>query len=652
MKSKKMSPFTGKTVNPGLAVVVLLFLLSGVALLPRLRAEGENRSAAIVLDYRDVVSLAAKGNTPPGDLWTLLAGRGAGGMMVSELTGQDLEDGALPLYYGPASGLPEGVRKSAPADPSAPVLFFPKNFSRRKEQVSYLSTRFPGTKTLEADGGTLALLPRSRQELLFTGVLPDLEGLALGESQRIPLFYRVAPALPGDTRSALETLSRLLEAFPSIRVISPSGDVALGFPDLRPLARTITEKGRSVAMVEFSRQIGVAQLNWNAYPALLPLHSVTHEELLSRNISRSVLKERLLRAVKERSVRLLIFRPSTLETSENPLEAFLSEIDGLASTLRSHGITLAWPSPFAPWKTGLTGALALSLALVYSLLRYLQRFFLFRKKLESPDSSLTGRGMAMLLLLSAVLGAGIWLIPGAAKIAGALAAVFVVTEASFLALDGWRRPWAGLAGSFLFALAGGLAIAAFFSDPTYMLRLRSFSGVKATLFLPPLLVLLADLKNREHPESLGEIFRRPPLWGELFLLGMLLAVAGLVLFRSDNVQFVPAFEVRLRDFLERVLVARPRSKEIFLGYPSLLLWYYVRKGDLWPHWREIFRMGTVLGFSSAVNSFCHFHTPLYFILFRQFNGLWTGVLVGMGAILLLRFVLLPLWNRFGRMVTE
>ncbi len=652
MKSKKKSPFTGKTVNLGLVVVALLFLLSGIALLPRLRAEGENRSAAIVLDYRDVVSLAAKEKSSPEDLWPLLAAKGAGGIMVSELTGQDLEDGTLPLYYGPASGLRDAVRKNGPADPSAPVLFFPKNFPQRKEQVSFLSTRFPGTKTVEADGGTLALLPRSQQELLFTGVIPDLGGLSLAQKQNVPVFYRVAPALPGDTQPAVETLSRLLEAYSDIRVIAPSGDVALGFPDLRPLSRAISEKGRSVAMVEFSRQIGAVQLNWNAYPALLPLHSVTHEELLSRNISRSVLKERLLRAVKERSVRLLIFRPSALEASENPLEAFLSEVNGLASTLKSHGIALAWPSPFAPWKTGLIGALALSLAFVYSLLRYLQRFFLFRKELETPDSSLTGRGIGILLLLSAALAVVIWLMPGAAKIVGALAAVFIVVEASFLALDGWRRPWAGLAGSFLFALAGGLALAAFFSDPTYMLRLRSFSGVKATLFLPPLLVLLADLKNREHPESLGEILRRPPLWGELFLLGMLLAVAGLVLFRSDNVQFVPAFEVRLRDFLERVLVARPRSKEIFLGYPALLLWYYVRKGDLWPHWREIFRMGTVLGFSSAVNSFCHFHTPLYFILFRQFNGLWTGVLVGMGAILLLRFVLFPLWNRFGRMVTE
>ena len=341
MKIEKASLFSCKTMNLGLAVVLLLFLLSGIALLPRLRAERENRSAAIVLDYRDVVSLAAKEKTSPDDLWPLLAIRGAGGLMVSELMGQDLAEGALSLYYGPVWGLPEGARKNAPSDSSAPALFLPRTSSQKKEQVSFLSNRFPGTKIAEADGGTVVFLPRSQKELFFTGILPDLSGLLLAKKQNIPVFYRVAPALPGDTQPAVETLSRLLGEFSSIRVIAPSGDVALGFPDLRPLSSAITEAGRSVAMVEFSRQIGAAQLNWNAYPSLLPLHSVTHEELLSRNISRSALKERFLRAVKERSVRLLIFRPSALESSDNPLTAFLSELDDLAATLKAHGIALA-----------------------------------------------------------------------------------------------------------------------------------------------------------------------------------------------------------------------------------------------------------------------------------------------------------------------
>jgi hypothetical protein len=57
--------------------------------------------------------------------------------------------------------------------------------------------------------------------------------------------------------------------------------------------------------------------------------------------------------------------------------------------------------------------------------------------------------------------------------------------------------------------------------------------------LPPFLVLLHDMRRRVHPESLSEFLSRPPLWGEFFLGVLLLALLGLVLFRSDNVQFIP-----------------------------------------------------------------------------------------------------------------
>ncbi len=643
--------------NPPMAVALLLILLSVWALLPRIAAERSSRSTGIVLDFRDLAAFAAREGKDPETVWPVLAESGATGIMVSELTGGQLSLGALPLYYGPASGLPPQAAGLAAPDPSRTALFLPKTLSSTTFLPALLSARFPGAQVREFAAGVAVLLPRSLEDLMLTGVLPDVDGLLLASKHDIPVFYRIAPALPPDTGASLKTLEGLLAAFPQIRTVSPSGEVALGYPDLRPLAGLVAREGRSVAMVEFSRQVGAPQLNWLSFPRLLPLHSVTNEEILSRNISRFTLYERFLRAVKERSVRLLVFRPSAMEAAESPFDAFVSELRHLASGLTASGAAVQWPEPFAPWSGSFAGALALALALVFSMLRFLQRFFFPPAKHSADDAEIlpwrtTPRGLLLFAGIVFASGSIIFLIPSAARVAGALAAVFVVTEASFLALDGWRLPWLGILGSFLFAVAGGLAIAAFFSDPSYVLRLRSFSGVKATLFLPPLLVLLTDLKRRVHPESLGDIFRRPPLWGEIFLLVMLLGGAALVLFRSDNVQFVPAFEVRLREFLERVLVARPRNKEVFLGYPALLVWYFVRKADLWPRYREVFRMGTVLGFSSAVNSFCHFHTPLYFILFRQFNGLWTGVLLGMICIMFLRFVLLPLWDRYGGMVTE
>jgi hypothetical protein len=56
-------------------------------------------------------------------------------------------------------------------------------------------------------------------------------------------------------------------------------------------------------------------------------------------------------------------------------------------------------------------------------------------------------------------------------------------------------------------------------------------------------------------------------------------------------------------------------------------------------------MGVVLGFASVVNSFCHYHTPLLFILLREFHGLWTGTLLGVVGVLALRAAVLPLWRR-------
>ena len=184
-----------------------------------------------------------------------------------------------------------------------------------------------------------------------------------------------------------------------------------------------------------------------------------------------------------------------------------------------------------------------------------------------------------------------------------------------------------------------------------MFRLMSFSGVRMTLLLPPLLVILHDLRRRVHPESLTQLLSRPPIWGELLLGLSLFSFLVLILYRSDNVQFIPGIEARVRESLEHLLVARPRTREVFVGYPSILLYYFALNNGLWPRYRELLRVGTVLGMSSVINSFCHYHTPLLFILLRQFNGLWSGLLIGILAVAALKFIVLPLWSKM-RFITE
>jgi hypothetical protein len=244
-----------------------------------------------------------------------------------------------------------------------------------------------------------------------------------------------------------------------------------------------------------------------------------------------------------------------------------------------------------------------------------------------------------------------WKFASFARFLGAFTAALAVTEASLMAAGDPRRLWKSLFDGVLFAAAGGLAVAALFSEPLYMLRLRTFSGVKLTLMLPPLLVVLHDMRRRIHPESLSQMLSRPPLLGELLLGAALLVLLALVLFRSDNVQLIPGIEAKVRGALERLLVARPRSREVFIGYPCLLLYAFAVRTRLWPQYRELLRIGAVLGFASVVNSFCHYHTPLRFILLREFNGLWTGVILGLLAVAGLRLLVLPLWRKI-RFIAE
>jgi hypothetical protein len=520
--------------------------------------------------------------------------------------------------------------------------------------VELLSLRF-APRIVEDESSYTLFLSATQEQLLKNGVLPDLEGVLLAEELQLPVFWRIASAPAGKTAEALRMLERLLARFQHIELVAPSGDVVLGYPDVAPLSRVILAERRDTAQIEFSRQLGAQALNALVAPHLIPLHSVTQEELLARNITRAALHERMLRAVVERSVRLVVMRPSVSGFALDPVAEFGGEIENLSRDIQMRGFSMRWPRSVVTQASSgarrALGAFACSAVFLLLSLRLAKRMRVpLRSGLVGVSRSgwAYGAGFALSLLLAVIC----WKIAFAARLLGALTSVVIVTEASLFALDRWRRPcFAALEGALLVTV-GGMAIAAFFSSTNYLLRLQTFSGVKLTLLLPPLLVLVHDLHLRIHPESLREILMRPPLWGELLLGVILMGGAILILFRSDNVQFVPGFEVRLRDFLERVLIARPRSKEIFLGFPCLMLYAFVTRARLMPHYRELFRVGVVFGFSSMTNSFCHFHTPFFFTVIRQYNGLWVGILVGFGAVVALKYMGMPLLGKMRRIVFE
>jgi len=620
--------------------IAIVFFLSAAGLVPRLKTELHNRTSAIVMDYRDITWMADSSSSNIPDTMDRIIEAGISGIMVEELTGEKLFQGYLPVRFGRAGSFPLLQAQLSLEEHPRAALFIPDLWVYGHKAEKYLRLKFRDTREVKAEGGKFFLLQENFAELIDAGVLPDLEGLGYAGNLPLKVIYRPSPSPGHKIEAVILPLEEVLSDHGFIKCIAPAGDVVAGYPDVKGLAELVQKRGLTVAQVEFSRQLGAPNLNWASYPRLLSLHSVTPEEMLARKISRQVLFERMLRASKERSVRLLLWRPSHLENSDSLLEDTSTEVSELSSALISRGITLEWPQAPEHWKKNIFSVFALSLMFITVLIIYIQRVF--------PGIAGVGnrKQVPVIVLLVLLTALSAWKIGMAARIIGLLAAVFTATEASLSALEYRDRPWSALLRGFIVALAGGLSIAAFFGEPIYMLRLKTFSGVKATLLFPALLVLFHDLKRRVHHESLSDIFSRPPLWGELVLLLVLIAGAGITLLRSGNVQLVPGWEVELRDLLERLLVARPRNKELFIGYPSIMLWYLFRKRDLWPHYREIFRVGGTLAFSTMINSFCHFHTRLYFTLWREFNGLWSGVLAGLLVVLIFSKVLIPLWGRY------
>ncbi len=587
---------------------------------PRFKLEASNNNVSIIVDYREILTLAKNSGLQIDDAIKILMDNGATGLMVSELTGDNIDHGVGQAEFktvkNPERSTEGTIISIMPESPYKDIL------------NEWLRIRFGISN--DKKGPVLLTMPTNM--LKNSGIIPDIEGLELAKKSGLKIFYRPAPS-PGHLSEKASIMLRNVHEKYNVSVFTPSGEYVSGYPDVSKLANAAHDLNIPVAAVEFSRQVGEAQLNALASPLLIPLHSVTNDEMTARRISRSALRDRLVRAAVERSVRLLLLRTAPPNTSDFLFKDFAEEVKLLGEELKSHGFNLAWPAPVfkdANLHTNIFTAWALSAVLIFSLWCYLVRMGM------NDNLKINSIFIAVNIILAVL----IFKVSFVSRLAGAFAAPLIAVEGSLIAMDNNRGK--NVLRAFIFVVISGLALASFFSVTRYMMRLNTFSGVKLTLVLPPLLILLHDLKKRIHPESLIAILSRPPLWGELVLVGVLLAGLGLIVFRSDNVAFIPGFEAKMRVALEKILIARPRTKEVFIGYPSILILSFLVSKKLFANYRELFRIGVALGFSSVINSFCHFHTPLALILLREFNGLWTGLIMGLIAVGLVKFVLLPL----------
>jgi len=393
-------------------------------------------------------------------------------------------------------------------------------------------------------------------------------------------------------------------------------------------------------------QKGIETIAYQTSELAVRVHSITKEEM--EIISKQKATERWIRAAKERKVRIFYVKPF-MKSNSNLIEENLSYIRTTTEELKESGFSTGRASILSTtYQAPKIFILLLTLGVISGGLILLKNVFNLKKYQEYLLLFL-GILFSLLLLF---LNREIFLI----KLMALLTALIFPTlaiignEKYFLENNNPKFKDARdipennpgfilmikqiLTGYFkiiLITLSGALLIAALLSNNKFMLGIEQFSGIKISYLVPLLLVLaIMWLKVNKGKLMILENIKKPILIEHVIIMMFFAVFLVIYISRSGNFSFIPVLgiEEKIRIFLEKTLIARPRNKEFLIGYPALLLAMSMNYLKIKEFKIPIIIIGTIAPVT-LINTFCHIHTPFLFSMLRTFNGVWLGLVLGL-----------------------
>ncbi len=431
------------------------------------------------------------------------------------------------------------------------------------------------------------------------------------------------------------------------------GETALGYPPKENLIHTaelLKIKEYPFGIIEFAGQKGIETVAHQASELAVRVHSITKEEM--EIISKQKAIERWIRAAKERKVRIFYIKPF-MKSNSDLIEENFAYIKTIKEELKASGFSLGRASILStPYQEPKIFILLLILGVISGGLILLKDVFNIKKYQEY---SLLFLGILFSLVLF-FLNQEIFLTKLMALLAALIFPTLAITsnEKYFLGNNSnynsenvkniaknnpsfirmIKQILIGFFRIILITLSGALLIAALLSNNKFMLGIEQFSGIKISYLVPLLLVLaIMWLKVNKGKLMILENIKKPILIEHVIIMMFFVVFLVIYISRSGNFSFLPVLgiEEKIRIFLEKTLIARPRNKEFLIGYPALLLAMSMNFLKIKEFKIPIIIIGTI-GPVTLINTFCHIHTPFLFSMLRTFNGVWLGLALGLIAV--------------------
>ena len=608
-----------------IALLIVGLVASAYVAVQRHRVESRNKAVEIVVDWDEVQQIATSAGMRPVEVLERFKRAGATSLAVTEQTVKDaLQNGDAALDITKA-GNQEVFFKAGAGDPAATLgAILSAQGGRAPAFLEYQT----GTRMINTS------LPFSVLEQYPIG-LPG-RGLWAANNAGLGVVARLA-AYPGATPRAIDFMMADARR-QGARTIVFAGDTVLGFKGAtEATADAFRKHDLYFGRVEFAKQKGDARLAEEARDRVIAVHSITQAEMPT--LSDAEIVERFSKAVRERGVRMCYIR-MYYTASGDLVGDNASYVNAIAKGITRAGYTLA-PAHLS-------------------------------EDVKAPEAARVlagiGVGAGAALLIMAVVDSPGFIIPillivvcgGLAAFGDtgrkAVALVSALTFPTLAALLATRnapdtptlapnvvaRATRLFIGAIAVTAAGGLLIVGLLSGRDFMLRTDQFVGVKLAHLLPVLALAILYVgqiawksdkwtaqKERFRASLRGALSNPVLIWQAVGMLAALVIV-GLMVARSGNDAGIGVSdtELRFRSILDKVLYVRPRTKEIFIGYPALLagIAFAVRGRRRWA--APLVVIGSI-GLVSALNTFCHIHTPLQLSVIRILNGAWVGILVGL-----------------------
>ncbi|HZJ85430.1 MAG TPA: DUF5693 family protein [Syntrophomonadaceae bacterium] len=646
-----------------LLIITLIASVTGVSL--RMANEARNKSVALTIDYREFVQTAAQANFDLDEVLQDLQDSKLNWVSVKETSLRDLEfAGQIEVQtfaQVQASIMNENIRDwklvlgqigSSPISPAnltmvtsdkETIAFLQENLSRRYQEGEIINFSLDNHQYFIIN--TQILPPvKTKDEELPQDVLIGFDTRLMDSLKEKGFEIILSPGnSTGSNLQYIDDYAQLIEDY-GIKYLVINGEVS-GYPDnLDRMEELVQKYDLIVGLIEmpvqlgFLEQKGLTQLIENTDYPVNRVYSSRNDEYLKQVDERYY---RWVRGVVDRGIRIVHvvpFQNAKLNYSEN-LEDTIEVIGRFHETIQAKGYQINAPlNSLSAEKPGRLHQLMVGLSLLFAFTLYLAYLFKINRRMIF---ALLGLGGIGLIGLSLGLGSDF------SKLYALGAAVLYPILSSLLLLIYLRDNEAhSLFRQILTSLAiilginalGMYTIVTSLADIRFIMNIEYFRGVKLA-FLIPLLMFIINYFAVFSGEAglvnyLDENLRKKPNYFILILLGMGLLAMYYYIGRSGHTAGVgvSAYELRLREVLESIFVARPRFKEILIGYPSLLMMVYLYRKYRAELITLIFGLGVMMGSISMVNSFAHVFTAVTISINRTIAGLITGVIIALLAL--------------------